>query len=103
MRIENAVPEPMSHERTNRESRISLRVANSQASLLKRAAESQEKTLTDFVLSSASIAAEQVLADRRWFSLDESSWHAFEVALERPAIFKPVLSETVSDDTFFVD
>jgi uncharacterized protein (DUF1778 family) len=89
--------------RSNREARISLRVASNQAALLKRAAESQEKTLTDFVLSSASAAAEQILADRRWFRLDVESWNAFEAALERPAVYKPRLSETVKDDNYFAD
>lgn len=87
----------------NRESRISLRVPTTQASLLKKAAESQEKTLTEFVLSSASAAAEQVLADRRWFELDEQAWDLFNAALERPAIYKPRLSEMLKDDSYFVD
>ncbi|HEY4225589.1 MAG TPA: DUF1778 domain-containing protein [Pseudolysinimonas sp.] len=90
-------------ESSSRDARISLRVPSAQAALLKQAAEENDTTLTDFVLSSASIAAQHVLADRRWFRLSPESWEAFEAALERPAVYKPRLSDTVRDDSFFVD
>jgi len=86
-----------------RDSRFSLRVPAKQADLIRRAAESQETTLTDFVISTAAAAAQHVLADRRWFALDEVAWNAFEAALDRPAVFKPRLSEAVREDDFFSD
>jgi uncharacterized protein (DUF1778 family) len=86
-----------------REARISLRVSTTQAALLKQAAESQGKTLTDFVLSNAAIAAERALADRRLFVLGPEQWAAFEEMLERPARLDPRLRDLVQDDSFFVD
>jgi uncharacterized protein (DUF1778 family) len=59
--------------------------------------------MTEFVLESASLAAEQVLADRRWFVLDEVSWEEFQAALERPVIFKPRLSALLNESNIFQD
>lgn len=86
-----------------REARISLRVSTTQAALLKRAAESEETTLTDFILSSAALAAERALADRRLFVLPPEQWAEFVAILERPAVLKPRLRDLVQDDSFFVD
>ncbi|WP_338145025.1 DUF1778 domain-containing protein [Cryobacterium glucosi] len=94
---------PMSLERESKDARINVRLAPSQAALIRRAAEAQDKSLTDFVISSAAEAAELVLADRRWFRLDEASWETFEALLERPAIFKPRLAELLAMEDRFVD
>ena len=49
------------------------------------------------------VDASNVLADRRWFTLDEESWRAFEELLERPAEYKPRLAELLAADVVFVD
>jgi uncharacterized protein (DUF1778 family) len=95
----DSVTEP----RNARDARLSLRVPKSQAALIRRAADAQDKSLTDFVVSSASAAAEQVLADRRWFRLDDSAWESFEALLDRPAVFKPRLNELMNSRDRFVD
>jgi uncharacterized protein (DUF1778 family) len=63
------------------------------------AAQATDKTVTDFILESASSAAEHVLADRRWFMLDETSWESFMDILERPAVMKPRLAELLSEES----
>jgi uncharacterized protein (DUF1778 family) len=88
-------------EKPARDARIQVRLATSQATLIRRAAAVQERSLTDFVIASASIAAEQILADRRWFRLDEAAWDAFDAALERPAIVKPRLRTLLDADDIF--
>lgn len=90
-------------EHETKDARINVRLAPSQATRIRQAAESQDKSLTDFIVTSAANAAEQVLADRRWFRLDESSWEVFEVLLDRPAIFKPRLAELLASEDQFVD
>jgi uncharacterized protein (DUF1778 family) len=90
-------------DRETKDARINVRLAPSQASLIRQAAESQDKSLTDFIVTSAANAAEQVLADRRWFRLEESSWEVFEVLLDRPAILKPRLAELLASEDQFVD
>jgi uncharacterized protein (DUF1778 family) len=82
-----------------RETRLNLRTTARQDALIRLAAQTTSKTVTEFVLDSASIAAEQVLADRRWFMLDEPSWAAFQDLLERPAVIKPRLAALLSEES----
>lgn len=90
-------------DRDVRDARINLRVTKKQAALIRKAADAQDKSLTEFVVASAAVAAEQVLADRRWFRLDDSAWESFEALLDRPAVFKPRLSENLKAKDPFVD
>ena len=64
--------------------RLAVRISPEQRSLLSEASRTQEKTITEFVLSAATRAAEDVLADRRRFVLAEPEWAAFLAALDRP-------------------
>lgn len=77
---------------TTRDERLNLRASAAQMDLLRNAAKAAHKTITQFVLDSASAAAEQTLADRRWFVLDDQQWAEFEAALDRPAVVKPRLA-----------
>ena len=90
-------------DREGKDSRINVRLAQSQATLIRRAAEAENKSLSEFVISSAATAAEHVLADRRWFTVDDATWRAFEDLLERPAEYKPRLAELLAMDNQFVD
>ena len=87
----------------NKDARINVRLAPSQASLIRRAAEASSTSVSEFVIGSAAVAAEQVLAGRRWFTLDDESWRAFEELLERPVKYKPRLAELLAADDVFVD
>lgn len=82
-----------------RETRLNLRATAKQDALIRLAAQATSKTMTEFILDSASIAAEQVLADRRWFMIDESSWAAFQDLLERPAVIKPKLAALLAEES----
>lgn len=98
----DATPEP--DARHGRETRLNLRTSAREDALIRLAAQASNKTVTAFILDSASTAAEQVLADRRWFMLDDSAWAAFEDLLERPAVLKPRLkSMLVEDPDLFED
>jgi uncharacterized protein (DUF1778 family) len=65
--------------------RLDLRVDPEQKRLLEEAAAATDRSVTAFVLQSASIAAQDVLADRTTFVLPRAEWEAFTAALERPA------------------
>lgn len=82
----------------SREARLNIRTTAKQDTLIRLAAQATNKTVTDFVLDSASVAAEQILADRRWFLLDEAAWSSFEDSLERPPVVKPRLRELLADE-----
>ena len=64
---------------------ISLRVPAQRRDLIDRAAKATGKTRTEFILESATRAAEEVLLDRRVFHLDAAQYEAFEQALDAPA------------------
>lgn len=88
---------------TTRDERLNLRTSAAQMDLLRNAAKAADKTITQFVLDSASAAAEQTLADRRWFVLDDQQWAEFEAALDRPAVAKPRLAALMTAPDPFED
>lgn len=94
--------EQATSERALRDARINLRGTSAELEFIRRAAESSKKSLTEFVLESAAIAAERVLSDRREFVLDSKAWQAFQVALERPAVLKPRLQTLLGESEPFI-
>ena len=52
--------------------------------MLRRAAEANHKTLTNFILDSACLAAEQTLLDQRLFMVSGTQAQALMDLLERP-------------------
>jgi uncharacterized protein (DUF1778 family) len=63
---------------------LSLRVPVQRRELIDRAARATGKTRTEFILDSATRAAEEALLDRRVFHLDAAQYQAFEQALDAP-------------------
>lgn len=94
--------EQSNSERVLRDTRINLRGTRAELEFIRRAAESSQKSLTEFVLESAAIAAERVLSDRREFALDSKAWMEFQTALERPAVLKPRLHAILSEAEPFI-
>lgn len=95
MTIETAaVPPPA---RPARSSRLHFRVPEEQKALLEEAAALSGRSLTDFVLSSAQSAANDILADRTRFALPSDQWDAFAAALERPPRDLPKITALLSE------
>ena len=67
-----------------RSARLGLRATPAQEAVLRRAAEVLHKSLTDFILDSACLAAEQTLLDQRLFMVSGSQYQALMDLLERP-------------------
>lgn len=74
-------------------SRLNIRASARQETLIREAAVVSGKSVTEFVLDSACTTAEQVLADRREFVVDDPAWARFMEALDRPVAAKPRLQE----------
>lgn len=68
---------------TARSARLGLRATPEQEAVLRRAAEAAHKSLTDFILDSACLAAEQTLLDQRLFMVTGSQYQAFMDLLEQ--------------------
>ena len=73
--------------------RIDVRASSSVKLLLQEAARACHKNVSEFLLDAGVMAANQALADRRHFALDEAQWLAFEQALDRPVLAKPRLQQ----------
>lgn len=67
-----------------RSARLGLRATPEQEALLRRAAETAHKSLTNFILDSACQAAEQALLDQRLFMVSGNQYQALMDLLERP-------------------
>lgn len=64
--------------------RIDVRANISVKKLLQDAARPCHKSVSEFLLDAGISAANQTLADRHRFELDEERWQLFQQALDRP-------------------
>jgi uncharacterized protein (DUF1778 family) len=71
--------------------RIDLRMTPQAKALLEQAAKARHKTLSEFVLDQSLSAAEETLADRRLFLLDDAQWAEFNRLLDTPPRDMPEL------------
>jgi uncharacterized protein (DUF1778 family) len=89
--------QPTADRRSTRATRLNLRTTGRQNALIRDAAKALGKSVSEFVLESATLSAERVLADRRLFSLDDDAWQQFEDALARTPVAKPRLNALLRD------
>ncbi|SRR6266481_3108968 len=80
-----------SPERQGRDVTINLRANRRQRALIDRAAEALGKNRSDFMLEAACREAGAVLADRRFFLLDEKAYRRFTAALDKSPAENPRL------------
>lgn len=76
-----------------REDRLEIRLPAAAKKVLQRAASSQHKSISAFMLDSGLTAAAEALADRREFKLSAQQYDAFAAALDAPAKAKPRLEK----------
>ena len=76
--------------------RIDVRTSASAKRLLQEAARACHKNVSEFLLEAGITAANQTLADRQRFGLDEDQWELFNQALDRPVQPKPKLKELLT-------
>lgn len=90
---------PVGYSRRARTKRINLRATDHQERLIRTGAETSGVSMTDFIIDSACLQAEHVLADKREFIVSPKQWKAFVEALDRPARIKPELVRLFSETT----
>ena len=81
--------------------RLELRIDPTQRRLLDEAAAASAMSTSAFVLSHATSAAQDVLADRTLFVLPSDRWDAFVELLERPARSMPGLAAFLARPSIF--
>jgi uncharacterized protein (DUF1778 family) len=67
-----------------RSARLGLRATAEQEAMLRHAAQVAHKSLTDYILDSACLAAEQTLLDQRLFMVTGSQYQALIDLLDQP-------------------
>ncbi len=77
--------------------RINLRTTPQQDILIRRAAEAQSKSVSDFVLESACRSAESALFETKTMLLDRQGWEQFNKSLGRKAKAVPKLVELLRE------
>jgi uncharacterized protein (DUF1778 family) len=90
---------PGTATRTKRSERFNVRASHREARLIRLGAEHRGVNITNFILESACVRAEQEIADARSFELSSKNWEKFCDALDRPAQLKPGLKKLFSEST----
>jgi uncharacterized protein (DUF1778 family) len=85
--------------RKRRTQRLNVRLSAREACLIRLGAEHRGVNITNFILESACVRAEQEIADARHFELTSKAWQKFSEALDRPARTKPRLKKLFSEST----
>ncbi|EQD42655.1 protein containing DUF1778 [mine drainage metagenome] len=86
----------MPNSAKRRDERLELRLTPTAKTMLRRAAEVENKSISSFVLDKGLEAAAQTLADRREFRLDAKHYDAFVAALDAPARTRPRLEKLLT-------
>ena len=76
---------------TTKTRRLDLRLTEEQDALIRRAAEQDARSISDFVLSAATLEAQRRLADQHFFILNEEDHARFEEILEASPTDDPKL------------
>ena len=91
----------MATQRTNRTEKLDLRLSKSAKQTLQAAATAARKSVSEFVLETALSEAEERLADRHVFTLDDKQWEAFIAALDAPPRRHPRLERLFREPSVF--
>lgn len=83
--------------RRTRSERLNLRATKKQARLIRLGAEETHSNVSNFILESACLRAEQALASKQHFEMDPADWTEFMSALDRPVQQKPNLRRLLSE------
>ncbi len=90
----------MSQTQTRSE-KLDLRLTPLAKQRLLAAAEQAQRSVSDFVLTSALERADETLADRRAFTLDAVQWAKFQAALDAPPRKLPRLEKLLREPSVF--
>lgn len=92
-RMTNTTP----HTIRRKDARLAMRLTPHQDALIRDAAATTGQSLTEFVTTAAVTRAEDTLADRRVFRLDDIAWAEFTAILDRPAHRIPDLAKLLNE------
>ena len=85
-----------------KDSRLAVRLSSHQDALVRRAAEVEGTSITDFTVGATVSHAIDVLTDRRMFAISDAAWSEFVAVLNRPVQHKPRLEKLLSEPSIFI-
>ena len=88
-------------DRSVRTAKIDLRLSPEAKLKLQTAASVSKCSVSEFVLESALVRADETLADRTRFGLDAEQWEAFLTALDAPPRDLPRLKRLFEEPSVF--
>ena len=91
----------MASSTATRNEKLDLRLTTADKQTLQAAAAVARRSVSEFVLESALVRANDALADRQVFSLGEVQWKAFLAALDAPPRPMPRMERLLKDPGFF--
>jgi uncharacterized protein (DUF1778 family) len=80
---------------------LNLRVTAREKSMIEEAARVASRSVSSFIVDSATSEAQRLLSGRTVFTLDPESWDRFVAALDRPATDKPRLKALLGSPGVF--
>ena len=86
-----------------RTAKLDLRLSPEAKQKLQAAASASQRSVSEFVLESALVQAEETLADRTRFGLNTEQWAAFLTALDAPPRELPRLARLFQEPSVFED
>ena len=90
---------PATAAKKKRTERFNVRVSEREARLIRLGAEQRGVNITNFILESACVRAEQEIAEARHFELSSRDWQKFSEALDRAVKIKPRLRKLFAEST----
>lgn len=81
--------------------RLDVRLSTDDDEFIRRAAEAEGLSVSTFVVSRARAAADEVLADRVRFLLDERAWDELQRRLSEAPRHKPGLAKLLAEPDIF--
>lgn len=87
--------------RSTRSAKLDLRLTPEAKKKLQTAAKTAGRTVSEFVLESALVRADETLADRTRFGLSAERWKAFLEALDAPPRDLPRLRRLLREPSVF--
>jgi uncharacterized protein (DUF1778 family) len=84
-----------------RDERLSIRITSERKQLIAKAAEKENKNISDFILEKALSAAEAIVFDDSSFGLDKTQWKSFMAALDAPPRNIPALRKLLTEPGVF--
>ncbi len=83
-------------EKATSVSPLNIRINSDQRYLIESAAEALDKSLSEFVRDTMLRVSEEIILERRVFSLGKKEWEQFALLLDAPAKNNPRLKDLLS-------